>query len=659
MPRCRVRKNGHQWPRIVANINSKKDLRQALLALGFQQTTKPVMYTHDGHQVLHFNALTHDELVYLDVNQRPFLPPSSNQNKSQRDSEPEKPHLPPPSNHFLQHRRFDVEEGSDTSCSSESGIVTRMERDLNSSTDSSPTVCRYFAGLLPPCACFSRARRRNGPIGSSDASAEKGEPMAVGLFFVKDRERGANGQLKKGALVLALFVGLILALACVYLILNTALNAARLRNVDHVCEDDAPPGCARLPQGCQLASPWMLPVLERATSHMLRRLAPGEEEVMIATNENVSPLARGLSSLFFDMYGTESDNAPYLRRSNDTILNMSVAQIVFGSCWSPGAARIQLIPDRLAVRFNGWSLNVESRIEVEEAKVSDHIDDQKKRQLSLWEGQGHGMHMFNNLFHDDSCSCNWKEDYACPKSINPGKLGYAQDDGSFCFNYCCHDSVSVASGKLSSTWIGWLHFDNISLPHLGLNGASVNTCSGDFTRDTAAVHLVFNPDVPHVAPDDAKLDEEILSVDATGEGMGDTLTSELCGNRMNVSSLPSEWDGVATELDLALDAALPALRQKAEFIMRILAVLVIFVILLIAAFIRAVFLATSDGHLAAVGGCCCHKVEGYESVGSGACCCHTVRREARQIKEHEKHNDFYAVVHHVINCLDCCERCCD
>ncbi|EOD29253.1 hypothetical protein EMIHUDRAFT_203830 [Emiliania huxleyi CCMP1516] len=38
----------------------------------------------------------------------------------------------------------------------------------------------------------------------------------------------------------------------------------------------------------------------------------------------------------------------------------------------------------------------------------------------------------------DQCgACPWTADYACPKSPTPGNLGYAWDDGSPCFQYCC------------------------------------------------------------------------------------------------------------------------------------------------------------------------------------------------------------------------------
>ncbi len=35
------------------------------------------------------------------------------------------------------------------------------------------------------------------------------------------------------------------------------------------------------------------------------------------------------------------------------------------------------------------------------------------------------------------CSCSWREQYACPGAPEAGWFGYAEDDGSDCFHYCC------------------------------------------------------------------------------------------------------------------------------------------------------------------------------------------------------------------------------
>lgn len=43
----------------------------------------------------------------------------------------------------------------------------------------------------------------------------------------------------------------------------------------------------------------------------------------------------------------------------------------------------------------------------------------------------------------EPCSCGWILDYACPNFDEPGVRGYATDDGSACFAYCCPKSPSA------------------------------------------------------------------------------------------------------------------------------------------------------------------------------------------------------------------------
>ena len=38
-----------------------------------------------------------------------------------------------------------------------------------------------------------------------------------------------------------------------------------------------------------------------------------------------------------------------------------------------------------------------------------------------------------------TCSCAWTESHACAGSGTPGSLGWAEDDGSPCYAYCCRN----------------------------------------------------------------------------------------------------------------------------------------------------------------------------------------------------------------------------
>ncbi len=702
MVRVRVRPVGRDQPRAATNLtqatlDDADQQRNLAQALNIHLDTQPlVFYTTIGDRILDVSVLGHDELLYAAPYGAPFLTPPP-------APPPPLPRVARPSPSYIEGKKLALERQA--RIDAQMAIVS-----ANTAPSEMNAMSRGFG--LPTSAPLS--------AGSRDGASPGGDGddyMAVGLCCVdkKAREASSPGPGKDHRLLhlLLMLAGLVLSVFLIYLVFDTTLDAVRLQQSRLVCGDGAPRGCLPLPEGCQLASPWMLGTLTAAAHAALGRQPP---RVLSPGAPDVSALHGGMLSSIMGLFAPGADSRPFLERSNDTLLNHSVAHVQVGACWLSGASRLQLVPDSLVVRYYEWEQEVDSTVRVGVSHVgSDRrlgaptaYDSGEGRQLALWDGDG-------------VCDCSWTEQHACPSSEAPGSRGYARDDGTFCFHFCCLPSTNIAEGNVSSTWAGSLMFDDIALLFLGREGVSVSTCHGSFERETAVAHFtdVSDDQVPVVLPE---LERSVLATEALNGRLGDALVDDLCGlpdlerlralaelNGENVGSQQfiqeqetptvtanateaaqtangsevvesppagdpinetvrgywsaaqgDEWQGTAVALDAALDAAMPELLNRAEFIIRVLAMLAIFLLVLIAGVIHTVCrLATPDRYLVGSGVCCCLRIEGYESAGAGACCCLTIRNPAKTARDDTNRNDnMFSVCHHLIDCCDCADKCC-
>ncbi|EOD37057.1 hypothetical protein EMIHUDRAFT_110061 [Emiliania huxleyi CCMP1516] len=119
------------------------------------------------------------------------------------------------------------------------------------------------------------------------------------------------------------------------------------------------------------------------------------------------------------------------------------------------------------------------------------------------------------------------------------------------------------------------------------------------------------------------------------------------------------WRGMRREMDASLDAVMPLLLAKADYITRVLCVLVGFVAFLTAGVVLTFCrCGAADNYQVGAGSCCCLKIEGYESASGGACCCVAIR-EVPKPRRKDDGKDCFSVIHHCIHVCDCCDKCCD
>jgi len=666
--------NGHDAPRVAFRlpVNASRDETVRLIIarlspigrndlLQADHALLARFYLPDGSLVIDFDVLDHGDVVHVAFDGKQFVAAATQGPRPGRVKQGlTEPSMPPPARAYMDSLR-EIRDGI-------------QDNDSPQATPPFKGVARPKIGGLPPVGAalppatsssggegailnkvMSRSVNPGGGLGGLETSRPAARGTASGFFFVSngegEKQAGRGGRLW---VVVAMVVAVTVATFMAWMLLRSAQAAVYERLREPTCAElGNPAGCKPLPAGCHAPAPWMLPILEEAAEEALGRMPtapfpPSESRVR-------TPLhARShLEGFFFE------DDGAQVARFHDAIEASTKPPLLsLGACWKRGASRAQLVPDSLVFRFYDWHVLLSADFDVEPgagawaeaapdsghmsvlaagAVLLDHI--------SLWDLGRKGVNVsgcdshFWSVHHNTSLaqgSSSAAEGVAeqVASSGSPDALAAAL--GPLLCGYFNRSNVSAdayVAARLSSFAIANPREAYIDLLGAGRVGGGIDADARPEGR-----RLGSNADAPPRPPLRLPLRVPLSSRSTAG----------------------GPWRGVRRELDAALDAAMPLLLAKADYITRLLLVLSAFVAFLtvgvIVTFCRC---GAPDAYLVGAGTCCCLKIEGYESAAGGGCCCVTIREVPKPRRPPDDDKDCWSVLHHGLHVCDCCEKCCD
>jgi hypothetical protein len=379
----------------------------------------------------------------------------------------------------------------------------------------------------------------------------------------------------------------------------------------------APSGIRRCRPGieqCELAPLWMRPTLLQA----------------VREASAMQPLPSPASARVYStpIGGTRGGDLTFAR---ERLLSSSASQYDVRVCWRPGAPRLQLMPDLLAIRMDGWAVDADAEVSVVErdpAASASFFGRRLQQQDSEQPAAQPDM-----------------EDSSDEPNIDYSSFGYlsllialdVQPDGSPATGGATLLPGTVAANGTGAEACGGRFERARTVARGALRSRMMSGAELAEAVDTAVVaaasrvaaRLCFGDAHPGNGSDVGAAGyvgirsgaEPPSTVSAQGEADSEVLQAHRV--LLAEDEQPERW-GLAYDLSLVLSEQLPRLRLEAARQVRLVWAVVTAGLLVFGLAVSVLLCMRCCGNVAAGAhavGCCCVKVEGHFDGKAQGCCC--------------------------------------